>query len=86
MSKQCLLRMEPAVINLYVELLAVKCYNIQNNNNHNHNHKHNHNHNNFIHLGKRQVSQSTKIDRLILIGYQHTRMLLLQNVIVLVLQ
>ena len=77
MSKQCLLRMEPAVINLYVQLLAVKCYNIQNNNNNN---------NNFIYLGKRPVTQSTKIDRLVLIGYQHTRMLLLQNINVLVLQ
>ena len=43
------------------------CYNKNNNNNNNNN-------NNFINYpGKRPVSQSTKVDRLVLIGDQQTK-------------
>ena len=62
------------------EIVSVKSNNNNNNNNDDNdddddhdNDNDNDNDNNFIHPGKRPVSQSTKVDRLVLLGDQHTR-------------
>ena len=62
--------------------IIIYCYtgftcNNNNNNNNNSNNNNNNNNNssssNFIYPGKRPASQSTKVDRLVLIGDQHTK-------------